>query len=158
MGLFQFNFFFTCCSFNRAWAEINITAISNSLFPKSRELNSSDELPEAKFVHGDRQVSWLAKAFVCVSVVHGDEVDVAEHEAFVVVLLQGLCVAHIEQFGPVKCLFSILRDKSREKQCLNTYTWAETWDVHLVHTTYFMCWKVEMNHVDCVYILKNDIK
>lgn len=72
-------------------------------------------LPEAEFVHGDGQVSRLAETFVCVSVVHGDEVDVAKYKAFVVVLLQGLGVAHVEQFGPVKRLVSILRDESREK-------------------------------------------
>lgn len=54
-------------------------------------------------------MSWLAEAFVCVSVVHGDEINITEYEAFVVVFLQGLGVAHIEQFGPVKRLFSILR-------------------------------------------------
>lgn len=64
-------------------------------------------------------MSRLAEAFVRVSVIHGDEVDVAEYEAIVVVLLQGLGVAYIEQFGPVKRLFSILRDKSRKKQYLN---------------------------------------
>lgn len=56
-------------------------------------------------------MSWLTEAFVCVSVVHGNEVNVAEYEAFVVVFLQGLSVANIEQFGPVKRLFSILRDE-----------------------------------------------
>lgn len=61
-------------------------------------------------------MSWLAEALVRVAVVHGDEVDVAEYEAFVVVLLQRLGVANVEQFGPVKRLFSFLRDENGGKK------------------------------------------
>lgn len=51
--------------------------------------------PEAKLVHGDGQVSGLTEAPVDVAVVHGDQVHVTEDEALVVVVLQGLPVAHI---------------------------------------------------------------
>lgn len=64
--------------------------------------------PEAKLVHGDGQVPGLAEAPVGVTVVHGDQVHVAEDEAVVVVLLQRLHVAHVEQLGPVEDLFPIL--------------------------------------------------
>ena len=65
--------------------------------------------PEAKLVHGHRQVSRLAEALVDVAIVHGDQVHVAEDKAVVVVLLQRLHVAHVQQLGSVKGLVSILR-------------------------------------------------
>lgn len=89
---------------------------------------------------------WLAEAIVRVSVVHGDEVDIAEYEASVVVLLQGLGVAHVEQFGPVKGLIPVLRDSSEGKavfylQYMDTlvHTSEQKHEAHLVHATHFVC-------------------
>lgn len=67
--------------------------------------------PEAKLVHGHGQVSGLAEALVGVAVVHGDQVDVAEDEAVVVVLLQSLSEADVQQLGSVEDLVSVLRQK-----------------------------------------------
>lgn len=50
----------------------------------------------------------LAEALVGVAVVHGDEVDIAEDEAVVIVLLQGLRVANVQQLGSVEGLVAIL--------------------------------------------------
>lgn len=50
----------------------------------------------------------LTEALVGVAVVHGDEVHVAEDEAFVVVLLQCFHVADVQQLGAVEGLVSIL--------------------------------------------------
>lgn len=52
--------------------------------------------PEAKLVHGDGKVSRLVVAVVEVSVVHGDQVHVAEDEAVVLCVLQSLCVADVQ--------------------------------------------------------------
>lgn len=54
----------------------------------------------------------LAEALVGVAVVHGDEVHVAEDKAVIVVLLQGLCVAHVQQLSPVKRHITILKKKA----------------------------------------------
>lgn len=64
--------------------------------------------PEAELVHGHRQVSGLAVALVGVAVVHGDQVDIAEDETVVVVLLQSLVEAHVQQLGSVKDFVSVL--------------------------------------------------
>lgn len=64
--------------------------------------------PEAELVHGHRQVSRLTETLVGVPVVHGDQVHVAEDETLVVVLLQSLCVAHVQQLGSVKDHISVL--------------------------------------------------
>ena len=74
----------------------------------NKEEEAENFLLEAKLVHGDREVAWLIEALVGVSVVHGDEVDVAEDKAAVVVVLQRLRVAHIEQLGSVERLRSSL--------------------------------------------------
>lgn len=66
---------------------------------------------EAKLVHGDRQVSGLAEAFVGVAVIHGDDVHVTEHKAVVVILFQGLSIANVHQLGPVERVVSILMKK-----------------------------------------------
>lgn len=50
----------------------------------------------------------LAEALVGVAVVHGNEVDIAEDEAVVIVLLQGLRVANVQQLGSVEGLVAIL--------------------------------------------------
>lgn len=50
----------------------------------------------------------LAEALVGVAVVHGDEVDVAKDEAVVIILLQGLCIANVQQLGSVKGLVAVL--------------------------------------------------
>lgn len=50
----------------------------------------------------------LAEALVGVAVVHGDEVDIAEDEAVVIVLLQGLRVANVQQLCSVEGLVAIL--------------------------------------------------
>lgn len=71
--------------------------------------NRWDASPEAELVHGHGQVSGLAEAPVGVAVVHGDQVDVAEDEAVVVILLQGLHVADVQQLGSIKGLVSVLR-------------------------------------------------
>lgn len=68
--------------------------------------------PEAKLVHGHRQVSRLTETLVDITVIHGDQVHIAEDETLIVVLLQGLHVTHIQQLGSVKGLVSILRDKN----------------------------------------------
>lgn len=64
----------------------------------------------------------MAEAAVGVTVVHRNQVHVTEDEAVVVVLLQGLHVADVEQLGPVKNLFSILREggtrNHRSARCL----------------------------------------
>lgn len=70
--------------------------------------------PEAELVHGHRQVSRLAETLVGVAVVHGDQVDVAEDKTLVVVLLQSLHVAHVQQLGSVKDLISVLMDRHSE--------------------------------------------
>ncbi len=69
--------------------------------------------PEAELVHGHGQVSRLAETLVGVAVVHGDQVDVAEDEALVVVLLQSLHVAHVQQLGSVKDPISVLLSRAR---------------------------------------------
>lgn len=71
--------------------------------------NRWEPSPEAELVHGHGQVSGLAEAPVGVTVVHGDQVDVAKDKAVIVVLLQGLHVADVQQLGSVKGLVSILR-------------------------------------------------
>lgn len=53
-------------------------------------------------------MSGLAEAAVGVAVVHGDQVHIAEDEAVVVVLLQGLHVADVQQLGPIEDLVSVL--------------------------------------------------
>ena len=55
-------------------------------------------------------MSRLTEALVDVAVVHRDRVHVAEDEALVVVLLQSLHVADVQQLGPVKGLLSVLDD------------------------------------------------
>lgn len=50
----------------------------------------------------------LIVAVVQVAVVHRDEVHVAEDEAVVRGLLQGLPVAHVQQLGPVEGVFAQL--------------------------------------------------
>lgn len=55
----------------------------------------------------------LAEALVGVAVVHGDEVDIAEDEAVVIVLLQGLRVANVQQLGSVEGLVAILTHTHR---------------------------------------------
>lgn len=64
--------------------------------------------PEAKLVHGHRQVTGLAVALVGIAVVHGDQVNVTEDKTVVVVLLQSLGEAHVQQLGSVKDLVPIL--------------------------------------------------
>ena len=44
-------------------------------------------VPEAKFVHGHRQVSGLGETLVGVAVVHGNKVHVTEDKALIVILL-----------------------------------------------------------------------
>lgn len=68
--------------------------------------------PEAKLVHGHRQVSRLVETLVDITIIHGDQVHIAEDETLIVVLLQGLRVTHIQQLGSVKGFISILRDKN----------------------------------------------
>lgn len=73
--------------------------------------------PEAELVHGHGQVSRLTETLVDIPIVHGDQVHIAEDEALIVVLLQGLHVTHVQQLGSVKGFVSILRDKNTP-QCL----------------------------------------
>lgn len=71
--------------------------------------------PEAELIHGDGEVPGLIVAVVQVTVVHGDEVHVAEDEAVVRRLLQGLPVAHVEQLGPVERVFAQLGKHTQGK-------------------------------------------
>ena len=83
--------------------------------------------PEAKLVHGDGKVPRLVVAVVEVAVVHRDQVHVAEDEAVVLGLLQGLRVAHIQQLGTVESFLTQLRVKNTRKimTSLFTYRWGE---------------------------------
>lgn len=77
--------------------------------------------PETELVHGHRQVSRLTETLVGVAVVHGDQVDVAEDETVVVVLLQSLRVAHVQQLRSVKDGISVLTNR-------HTDSWKHTSD------------------------------
>lgn len=70
--------------------------------------------PEAKLVHGDGKVPGLVVAVVEVSVVHGDQVHVAEDEAVILGVLQSLCVTDVQQFGSVERVFTQLREMNKE--------------------------------------------
>ena len=72
--------------------------------------------PEAKLVHGDGKVPGLVVAVVEVAVVHGDQVHVAEDEAVVLAVLQGLRVAHVQQLGAVERLLAQLPGDAEPRQ------------------------------------------
>lgn len=59
-------------------------------------------------------MSGLVVAVVEVSVVHGDQVHVAEDEAVVLAVLQGLCVADVQQFGSVERVLAQLREVNKK--------------------------------------------
>lgn len=71
-------------------------------------------LPKPKLVHCHRDVPWLGETPVGVPVIHGDEVHVAEHEAVVVIVLQGLSEAHVEELSAIECGLSSLEQKQKE--------------------------------------------
>lgn len=48
-------------------------------------------------------------------VVHGNEVHVAKHEAVVVVVLQGLLEAHVEELSTIEHGFSSLAQKQKQQ-------------------------------------------
>lgn len=74
--------------------------------------------PEAKLIHGDGEVPGLLVAVIKVAVVHRDEVHVAENEAVVRGLLQGLPVADVQQLGPVERVLAQLWKRTQEERGL----------------------------------------
>lgn len=71
-------------------------------------------LPKSKLIHCHRNVPWLGKTPVGIPVVHWDEVHVAEHEAVVVIVLQGLLKANVEELSTIECGFSSLVQKQKD--------------------------------------------
>lgn len=83
-------------------------------------VHNTVDLPEAKLVHSDGKVSWLVVTVVEVTVVHRDEVHVAEDEAVILCILQGLSVAHVQELGSVEGFLTKLQDNIEKKN------WSET--------------------------------
>ena len=63
----------------------------------------------------------LAEALVGVTIVHGDKVHVTEDETAVVILLQGLRVAYVEELGSVEDFVIILRPVNMENNTSDTF-------------------------------------
>lgn len=59
-------------------------------------------LPKPELVHCNRNVPWLRKTPVGITVVHRNEVHITEHKAVVIIVLQGLLKANIEQLSSIE--------------------------------------------------------
>lgn len=71
-------------------------------------------LPKSKLIHGYRNVPWLWETPVGIAVVHWNEVHITKHKAVVVIILQGLLKANVEELSTVEHGFSSLGQKQNE--------------------------------------------
>lgn len=89
--------------------------LSRLVVMSERNMFSTDSgeqpLPKSKLIHRHGNVPRLGKTPVGVAVVHWDEVHVAEHEAVVIIVLQGLLKANVEELGAIECGVSGLVQK-----------------------------------------------